>query len=70
MDVLTVVSVVYCEVEVSASGRSLVQRSRTECSVSECDLKAAVMRSWPTGGCCTMGGEPFALTLCILGVMP
>ena len=29
-----VVSVVCCQVEVSASGRSLVQRSPTECGVS------------------------------------
>jgi hypothetical protein len=34
-------SVVYCQVEVSASGRSLAQRSSTECSVSnECDREA------------------------------
>ena len=30
------VSVVCCQVEVSATGRSLVQRSRTECGVSAC----------------------------------
>jgi hypothetical protein len=34
---LSVVSVVCWQVEVSASGWSLVQRSPTECSVSECD---------------------------------
>jgi hypothetical protein len=34
---LSVVSVVCCQVEVSATGRSLVQRSPTECGVSECD---------------------------------
>ena len=34
---MCVVSVVYCQVEVSASGRSLVQRSLIECGVSECD---------------------------------
>jgi hypothetical protein len=33
------VSVVCCEVEVSAMGRSLVQRSPTECGVSESDLE-------------------------------
>jgi hypothetical protein len=27
-----------CQVEVSAKGLSLVQRSPTECCVSECDL--------------------------------
>jgi hypothetical protein len=26
-----------CQVEVSATGRSLVQRSPTDCGVSECD---------------------------------
>jgi hypothetical protein len=30
-------SVVFCQEEVSASVRSLVQRSPTECGVSECD---------------------------------
>ena len=46
-------SVVCCqvEVEVSASGRSLVQRSPTDCGVSECDREASTMkRPWPTGG--------------------
>jgi hypothetical protein len=37
---LSFVSVVCCQVEVSESGRSLVQRSPTECGVSsECDLE-------------------------------
>ena len=31
------VSVVCCQAEASASGRSLVQRSPTVCSVSKCD---------------------------------
>jgi hypothetical protein len=31
---------------------SLVQRSPTECGVSECDLEATTVRKlWPTGGC-------------------
>ena len=38
---LSVVSVVHCKVEVSAMGRSLVQRSPTKCGASECDLKTA-----------------------------
>ena len=47
---LSVVSVVCCQVEVSATGRSLVQRSPTEC-VSECDSEASTMRRpWPPGG--------------------
>ena len=44
------VSVVYCQGEVSASGRSLVQGSPTECGVSECDRESSIMRRpWPTG---------------------
>ena len=35
---LSLVSVVCSEVEVSASGPSLVHRGPTECGVSECDL--------------------------------
>jgi hypothetical protein len=35
---LTLVSVVCCQVEVSASDRPLVQRSPTDCGVSECDV--------------------------------
>jgi len=34
---MSVVSVVFCQVEVSASGQSLAQTSSTECGVSECD---------------------------------
>jgi len=42
--------------EVSASGWSLVQRSPTECGVSECDREALILRRpWPTRGCCTTG---------------
>jgi hypothetical protein len=45
------VSVVCCQVEVSASGLSLVQRSPTDCGVSECDRESSTMRRlWPTGG--------------------
>ena len=39
--------------EGSATGRSLVQRSPTDCGVSECYREASIMRRrWPTGGCC------------------
>jgi hypothetical protein len=31
--------VFYCHVEISATGRSLVQRTHTECYVSECDIE-------------------------------
>jgi hypothetical protein len=39
---LSLVSVVCCQVEVSATGRSLVQRSPTECGVSKkCDRETS-----------------------------
>jgi hypothetical protein len=38
------VSVVYCQVKVSATGWSLDQSSHTKCRVSECDLEASTMR--------------------------
>jgi hypothetical protein len=42
-------SVVCCQVEVSASDWSLIQRSPTECGVSECDHESSTMRRpWPT----------------------
>ena len=34
---MSVASVVCCHLQVSATGRSLVQSSRKECGVSECD---------------------------------
>jgi hypothetical protein len=35
--------------------RRAVQRSPTECGVSECDREASIMRGpWPTGGCSAM----------------
>jgi hypothetical protein len=51
----SLVSVVCCQVEVSASGWSPVQRGPTECGVSECDREASILRRpWPTRGCCAM----------------
>jgi len=42
---------VFCQVEVSATVRSLARRSPTERGVSECDLEASTVRSpRPTGG--------------------
>jgi hypothetical protein len=41
---LSLVAVVCCEVEVSATGRSLVQRSPTECGVSEYDIETSTLR--------------------------
>jgi hypothetical protein len=38
---LPLVSVVCCQVEVSGTGWSLVQRSPTECGVSVCDREAS-----------------------------
>jgi len=56
------VSVVCCLVDVSDSARSLVQRSPTQCSVSECNREASVMRRpWPTRVCSAMEKE---MTLC------
>jgi hypothetical protein len=53
---LNLVSVVCCQVEVSATGSSLVQRSRIKCDVSECDREASIMkRPRPTRGCCVIG---------------
>ena len=52
---LSLVNVVCCQVEVSASGWSLVQRSATDCCVSECQQESTIMkRPWPTGGCCAI----------------
>jgi hypothetical protein len=42
---LSLLSVVCCQVEVSATGWSLVQRSPTECGVSECDREASAIVS-------------------------
>jgi len=62
---LSFVSVVCCQVEVSASGCSLVQRIPTECGVSECDREASIMRSpWPTSGCCATEGGLVYNTVC------
>jgi len=39
---LSVVIVACCDVEVSASGRSLVWRSPTECGLSVCDIETFI----------------------------
>jgi hypothetical protein len=55
---LSLVIVVCCQVELSASDWSFIQRSPTECGVSECNHEASIMRRpWPTRGYCTMGGK-------------
>ena len=49
------VSVLYCQVEISATGRSLVQRSPTKYAVSECEGEASLTkRPWPARGCRAM----------------
>jgi hypothetical protein len=49
--------VVFCQVEVSASGSSLVQRSPTECGVSEYAREVSIMRRpWPLGAVVPLGG--------------
>jgi hypothetical protein len=40
---MSVVIVVFPNIEVSARARSLAQRSPTECGVSECDHEASIM---------------------------
>jgi len=59
MDVSLLLSVVYCQVQFSATVRSLVQRNHLECDVSECDREASIM------GCCAVG-EKVKLTAVIV----
>ena len=50
------VSVMCYQVEVSATGLSLVHRTPTECGVSECDREASTMRRpWCNRVCRAMG---------------
>jgi hypothetical protein len=52
---LSRVSVLFFQVEIPATGRLPVQRSPSECGVSECDREAStISRPWPTRGCCTV----------------
>ena len=51
----SLVSVVCCQVEVSAMGRSLVHGSSIESGVSECYREASISRlPWPSTGCCAI----------------
>jgi hypothetical protein len=53
---LSLVKVVCCQVEVSETGWSLVQRSPTERGVCQCDREASIMRRpWPIRGCWATG---------------
>jgi hypothetical protein len=52
---LSFMSVMCCQVEVSAPGWSLVQRSPTECGLPECHREASIMRRHsPSTGCCAI----------------
>ena len=48
---LSLGSIVRRQVEISMLGRSLLQRSPTECGVSECDRGTSLRRPGPTRGC-------------------
>jgi hypothetical protein len=51
---------VCCQVEASESDRSLIQRSPTECGVSENDRVASIMRRpWPIRGIYAIEGKKF-----------
>jgi hypothetical protein len=61
---MSLVNVVCCQVKVSASGCSLIQRSLTECGVSECGHESTTMRRpWPTRGCCAMVKNGFTKSM-------
>jgi hypothetical protein len=68
---LSLVNVVYLQVEVSASGLSLVRRSSTERGVSDSDREASIMRRpWPNRGCCAMGGKISRFCVFVLILRP
>jgi hypothetical protein len=49
---LSLVIIVCCQIEISATGRLFVQRSPSECGVSQCDLETStIRRSRPTRVC-------------------
>ena len=49
LDICLFVSVICCQIYVSASGTTLVQRSPIECGVSEYDREASIMRRTTRG---------------------
>jgi hypothetical protein len=52
---MSLVGIMCCQTEVSASGWSLVQRNPNECGVSECDRESSIkMRPWFLRRCCAM----------------
>jgi hypothetical protein len=65
------VSVVSSEVEVSASGWSLVQRNPAECGVAECDREASIIGeggAWPTTRYCALGKKNLSKEEAVLPV--
>jgi hypothetical protein len=61
---LSLVSVVCCQAEVSATGRSLVQRIPTDRGVSAYGREATVIRRhWPARSCCVTGGGGCSISL-------
>jgi hypothetical protein len=63
---MSVVSVVCCLVEVSATGWSLVQRNPTECGVSQFDREASIVRRpMPPWVCRATGGGNGVLVRCL-----
>ena len=64
---LSLASVRFCQVYISVSDWSLVQRSPTVCDVSENDGEASIVRRrWPTGGCCAMENTEDLCTFMII----
>jgi hypothetical protein len=60
----SVVSVVFCQLMVSVTGRLLIQGSPTECGVSECDCGTLIMRKpWPTRDCSAMKNNYMKITV-------
>jgi len=55
-----------CQVEVSATDRSLIQRSPTKCGVSECDLETSTTRNLGPLGAVTTGEKKYFLILCFV----
>jgi hypothetical protein len=65
---LYLVGVVCCEAEFSPLDWPFIQRSPTECGVSECDREASIMgKPWPTWDWCAVGEKHTAVLL--YGVM-
>ena len=59
-------SVVCCQVEVSASGTSPVRRSPNECDVSVSDREASIMKGRsPLGDCCAME-KTISSSVCVI----